>query len=149
MSLQIPVSLKSGHEAILAVLKHAMREPARTGEAARGVAQILDGHILREEKFALTPLGLLPALARGETPSELAAALKLTRQLRRELPQMLDEHRQIADALRRLASAAEAEGKPEYVALAEEMILHAHLEEDVLYPTALLIGKYAERVRDG
>jgi hypothetical protein len=32
------------------------------------------------------------------------------------------------------------------VALAEELILHAHLEEDVLYPAAMLVGEYADLV---
>jgi hypothetical protein len=59
---------------------------------------------------------------------------------------MVDEHRQIAELLRLLASAAAAEGKHEFVALAEELILHAHLEEDVLYPAAILVGKYASLV---
>jgi hypothetical protein len=147
MSLQVPESLKNGHEALRAALKSAMREPGRTGEAARGVAQILEGHLLREEKFALRPLGLLQAIGRGETPAELAEAAKLAHELRRQMPQMIDEHRQIAEALRALAQAAESEGKPEYVALAQEMIEHAHVEEDVLYPAAQLVGRYADLVR--
>ena len=146
MSIQVPVSLKNGHDAIRATLKRAMREPGRIGEAARGVAEILDGHILREEKFALAPLGLLGALARGEMPAELAEAEHLTQRLKSELPQMMEEHRRISAALRRLASDAEAEGKSEYVALAQEMIVHAHVEEDVLYPAALLVGECARRI---
>jgi len=149
MSLQVPVSLKSGHEAIEARLRRAMSEPGPTGEAARRVARILDGHHMREEKFALRPLGLLRELARGETPSELAQAAELVRGLKREMPQMIDEHRQIAEALRALAQEAQAENKPEYVALAEEMVIHAHLEEDILYPAALLVGEYAALVRGG
>ena len=149
MALQVPVSLKSGHEAIHAGLKRASAEPGPLGEAARKVAQIMSGHMMREEKFALRPLGLLTALARGETPADLAEAVKLTQALRLEMPQMLDEHRQIAQALHALAGNAEAAGKPEYVALAEEMLVHAHLEEDVLYPAAALVGKYAALVRGG
>ncbi len=149
MTLQVPVSLKSGHDAIHTALRRGMREPGRTGEVARLVAQVMDGHMMREEKFALRPLGLLKALARGETPADLADAAVLAEGLRRELPQMIDEHRQIAELLRLLAKEAEAEGKAEYVELAEEMIQHAHVEEDVLYPAALLIGRYAERVRVG
>jgi len=147
MDLQVPVSLKSGHEALYAGLKRAMREPGRTGDAARRVAQVLDGHMMREEKFALRPLGLLKALGRGETPAELADAAHLVEGLKREMPQMIDEHRQISELLRLLAREAESEGLPDYVALAEEMITHAHVEEDVLYPAALLIGEYAKRVR--
>jgi hypothetical protein len=89
----------------------------------------------------------LKALARGETPAELAEMVKLAQALRIEMPQMIDEHRQIAEALHLLASNAEAAGKPDYVALAEEMLLHAHIEEDVLYPAAVLIGKYAALIR--
>jgi hypothetical protein len=149
MSLQVPLSLQSGHDALRATLKRAMREPGRSGEAARAVAQVLDGHMLREEKFALRPLGLLKELARGEPPAELADAAQLVQSLKREMPQMMDEHRQIAELLRILAKEAQAEGKPEYVAFAEELLVHAHIEEDVLYPAALLVGKYAAFVRGG
>jgi len=147
MGMQVPDSLKSGHEAIHAALKRASAEPGALGETARGIARIMSGHVMREEKFALRPLGLLKALARGETPAELAEVAKLAQGFRLELPQMIDEHRQIADALHKLASSAEAAGKPEYVELAEEMLMHAHLEEDVLYPAATLVGKYAALLR--
>lgn len=147
MALQVPDSLKNGHDAIRAALKRAMREPGRTGEVARHVARVMDGHMMREEKFALRPLGLLKELGRGETPADLGEAAAVVESLRREMPQMLDEHRQIAELLRLLASEAEAEGKAEYVELAEDMIVHAHIEEDVLYPAALLVGEYARKVR--
>ena len=147
MGMQVPVSLKSGHEAIHAALKRASAEPGALGETARSIARIMSGHIMREEKFALRPLGLLKALSRGETPAELAEVAKLAQAFRLELPQMIDEHRQIAEALHLLASNAEAAGKPEYVALAEDMLMHAHIEEDVLYPAAMLIGKYAALLR--
>jgi hypothetical protein len=147
MGMQVPESLKSGHEAIHAALMRAAGEPGPLGENARTVARILSGHMLREEKFALRPLGLLKALARGETPGELGEVIKLVQALRFEMPQMLDEHRQVAQALRLLAGNAEAAGKPEYVALAEEIMVHAHLEEDVLYPAAMLVGRCAALLR--
>src|SRR6185295_5660500 len=106
-----------------------------------------DGHMLREEKFALRPLGLLKELGRGEMPPDLAEAARMAQGLKSEMAQMVNEHRQIAELLRELARQAEAEGKPDYVELAEDMILHAQMEEDVLYPAALLIGEYAARLR--
>ena len=147
MGMQVPDCLKSEHESIHAALKRATAEPGALGETARTIARIMSGHIMREEKFALRPLGLLKALSRGETPAELAEVAKLAQAFRLELPQMIDEHRQIAEALHLLASNAEAAGKPEYVALAEDMLKHAHVEEDVLYPAAMLIGKYAALLR--
>jgi len=147
MALHVPISLKSEHESLLARMRRAMREDDATGEAARRVMQVMDGHMMREEKFALRPLGLLRALGRGETPSEVAEAARLIEQLREQMPQMIDEHRQIAELLREFARAAEAAGKAEYVTLAEELIQHAHVEEDVLYPAALLVGRVAGFVR--
>jgi len=147
MSLQIPASLLNDHEVIRATLKRAMREPGATGESARRVMQILEGHMMREEKFAFPPLGLLPALARGERPAALADALDRVKGLRRQIAQMKDEHRQISDALRRLAQDAQGEGKSDYVALAEDMLKHQHLEEEVIYPAAMLVGELAGRIR--
>ena len=147
MALQIPDSLKNAHEALHGGLKRAMREPGHTGEIARRIMQIMDGHMLREEKFALRPLGLLKALGRGETPPDLAEAVRMVEGLKHEMPQMVAEHRQIGELLRQFAKAAEAEGKPDYVAVAEDLIVHAQLEEDVLYPAAMLVGAYAALLR--
>ena len=147
--LKVPNSLKSGHEALYAGLRRAMREPGPTGEAAQKLMQVMDGHMMREEKFALRPLGLLKALASGETPADLAEAVAIVEGLKREMPQMIDEHRQISELLRLFAREAEAAGKPEYVQLAEDLVVHAQIEEDVLYPAAMLVGAYAALVRKG
>jgi hypothetical protein len=147
MPLQVPGSLKNAHDALHVTLKRAMREPGHIGETARKIMQIMDGHMMREEKFALRPLGLLMELGRGGKPSGLAEAGRLVQGLKREMAQMVNEHRQIAELLRQLATEAGAQLKPEYVELAEDMILHAQMEEDVLYPAALLVGEYAALVR--
>jgi hypothetical protein len=134
--------LKSEHEALRATLKRAMRESGKTGELARELAALADGHFLLEEKFALPLLALLPDLAVGESKARVAAMVKIAAGLRAQLPQMREEHRQMAQILRELSRAAEAEGHPDYVAFAEDMILHAHEEEEILYPAALVAGDY-------
>ena len=55
---------------------------------------------------------------------------------------MLMEHKSIVAALNHLADVAKQENKPEYVEFAEKLILHAQTEEEVSYPTAILIGEY-------
>ena len=146
MSLQIPASLLNDHEAIRATLRRAIREPGATGEAARQLKLFLDGHMMREEKFAFRPLSLLPALARGEAPPTLPDALRLVDGLAKEIEQMRTEHALIAGALRRLAKDAQGEGKTEYVGLAEELLKHQHLEEEIIYPAALAVGELARRI---
>ncbi len=69
----------------------------------------------------------------------------MTRRLEADLPQMLAEHKAIVAALDVLKNAAQNEGQSQYVRFAEKLVLHARTEEEVLYPAAILIGKFLER----
>jgi len=142
MDFKIPGPLKAEHEELHAELVKTMKMPGRVGEAARTVATFLHQHFVHEEEYALPPLGLLPALADGKVTPDMRQVLTLTDKLKAELRQMLSEHQAIVGALRKLIAAAEAEGKPEVTHFAERLILHARTEEEVLYPTAILIGEY-------
>jgi hypothetical protein len=62
---------------------------------------------------------------------------------------MLAEHRDIVAALEALVDAAKAENKPDYVHFAEKLMAHARTEEEVSYPTALLIGRYLKTALPG
>ncbi|MBI4196003.1 MAG: hypothetical protein HY526_13100 [Betaproteobacteria bacterium] len=142
MEFEIPKSLKSEHEDLHSTLVRATKEPGLTGAAARAVAALLHSHFVKEEQFALPPLGLLAPLSRGEWKPEMRGVLDLTERLKAELPQMLAEHRAIVTALDKLKDAARAEGRSEYAEFAEKLKLHAQTEEEVSYPTAILIGEY-------
>jgi hemerythrin-like domain-containing protein len=97
---------------------------------------------LKEEEYALPPLGLLPVLAEGRTSPEMKAAVEMTDRLKAELSHMLDEHKQIVTALEALTAAANSEGKEEHARFAEKLKQHARTEEVVLYPASILIGEY-------
>lgn len=144
MEFKIPQPLKDEHEALHSTLVRATRAPGATGEAARAVAAVLHPHFVKEEQFALPPLGLLAPLARGEWTPGMRDVLDLTEKLKAELPQMLSEHHDIVAALDRLVEAARAEGQAEYVKFAEDLKLHALTEEEVSYPTAIVIGEYVK-----
>lgn len=142
MKLEIPATLKAEHEELHNELVRATKAGGRTGEAAKAVAKVMHPHFVKEEEYALPPLGLLSALAKGKLEPGMAEVLKLTDKLEAELPQMLAEHKEIVTALQRLAEAAKAEDKPEYALFAEKLMAHALAEEQISYPTALLIGRY-------
>jgi hypothetical protein len=142
MKFQIPQPMVEEHEELHTNLKKAILAGGKVGEAAKVVADILHPHFEREEKFALPPLGLLAALAKGEIKPEMAEVFKMTDVLKAELPSMLEEHQAIIAALENLKAAAKEEKKPEVLHFAEKLVLHAQTEEQVSYPTALLIGEY-------
>ena len=144
MTITIPAPLRAEHEALHRRLQEAAREPGAVGETAREVARLLHPHFVREEEFALPPLGLLARVARGGVTGDMAEVLPMARRLEAELPAMLAEHRAIVAALERLVAAARAEGKPRYERFAEALIAHALTEEEILYPAAILLGRAVE-----
>ena len=115
MEFKTPTALHTEHEELHKMLKHATELPGKTGEAAKVVAKVLHPHFIKEEEYALPPLGLLPMLA---------------------------EHKQIEEALQELLKVSKTENHPEATLFAEQLIEHAKMEEVVSYPTAILIGEY-------
>lgn len=139
-SIGIPASMQQEHHDIHAALASATEAPGRVGEAARELARLLEPHFARENQIALPPLGLLRPLASGEFDPSMADVLPMTDALRRELPQMLREHAEIAAAAQRLERIAGEERNLEVQRLARALQAHARSEEELLYPAAILVG---------
>jgi hypothetical protein len=142
--MKAPPSLRREHEELHADLAHAGKMPGLLGETAREVARIMHPHFLREDEYAMPPLSLLPRLARGQVTPDMAEVLPLVARLKQETPLMIEEHRAIMGAVRAFALAAESDGDEKCIRLAAELTVHAQLEEEVLYPTALLVGDYVK-----
>ena len=142
MEFKVPHAMKVEHDELHADLTKAIQSGGKTGAAAKEVAEALHAHFESEEKYALPPLGLLPALADGRITPEMAQVFKMTDMLKAELPRMLDEHQAIIAALKKMIEAAKQEKKMEHITFAEKLMLHAQNEEEVSYPTAILIGEY-------
>jgi hypothetical protein len=134
----VPQPLKAEHDELHAELVRATRAGGRSGDAARAVAGVLRPPFVKEEDYALPPLGLLARVARGELSGAEAAAVAMARRLNEELPRMLDEHGRIVAALDALAEAARAEGHAEHARFGEKLVLHTRTEEEVLYPATIL-----------
>jgi hypothetical protein len=140
----IPKSMTAEHEELHSELARLTQAGGLTGDAAKSVAELLDHHFAKENEYALPPLALLGPLSQGKFECSMTAVLKMTDKLEAEMPTMLAEHKDIADALKRLKEAATAENKPAGVEFAEHLAAHAQTEEDITYPTALLIGLYVK-----
>ena len=141
MHFRIPSPLKTEHEELHEELANATRLPGPVGDAARGVAKALHEHFQKEEEFALPPLGLLVAIAEDKILPEMSEVLRMTDRMKAEYGQMVKEHEAIVSELHKLIEAAKKEGMAEYARLAERIIIHAKMEEDVLYPAAILVGE--------
>jgi len=142
--LHIPKSMQVEHEALHLDLAELTKAGGRTGEAAQKVAKVLDHHFQKENEYALPPLGLLVPLSEGKFDCGMTAVLAMTDKLQADMPTMLAEHKDIEAALSELRNAATSENKVEGVRFADELAAHAQTEEQVTYPTAILIGLYVK-----
>jgi hypothetical protein len=141
---QTPQSIAAEHRELHEVLAGATREPGELGAAARGLETALAPHFKREEEIATPPLGLLGALAHAPATSEMRAVLPMTDALEAELPRMLEEHEGIKAAAAKFRAAAVAAKRDDYVRFADALAAHARQEEEILYPAAILVGRYVK-----
>lgn len=145
MKLEIPLPLRQEHEELHERLRSATQAGGEVGDAAKALARLMHPHFVKEDEFALPALGLLSTLAQGEVTPDMADVLKLTDRLAAELPTMLAEHKTIVGALERLAAAASRAGRDDIVEFAHALTLHAQTEEQVMYPAALLVGRFVRQ----
>lgn len=145
MTHPIPQPLQQEHEALHAELRNATQAGGLVGDAARALAKLMHPHFVKEDEFALPPLALLQPLAQGAVTAEMADVLELTDRLATELPTMLAEHKTIVAALERLVDEAKRAERTDIVQFAHKLMLHAQTEELVMYPAALLVGRFVRQ----
>lgn len=142
MRIAIPPSLVLEHAELHDFLVVAEQEPGAVGEEMRRVARLLEPHMRKEEAFAMPPLGLLARLARGECHADMLSVLAHTDWLRNNLAILLSEHHVIRAAVERFLGVARAAGRPDCLHFAEKLLHHLRLEEEVMYPAAIVLGEY-------
>ena len=93
-----------------------VRKPARRRKPLPKFSII---HFVKEEEFALPPIGLLSLLARGRVDKRMLGVVAMTDRLKAELGEMLREHKAVVAALKKLVAAAKKEKLPEHARFAE------------------------------
>ena len=142
MKTTVPKSLVEEHHEIQRELSRAVEAGGRTGEAARALSRILLPHMDREDCLVHPALAILEGLARRTENPDPAAVLRHHERLKEALPDLLRDHGFIVGALEALETAAQAEHQSAIADLSRRLIHHARLEEEVLYPAAILAGDY-------
>jgi hypothetical protein len=142
MRIRIPPSLVLEHAELHDFLIVAQNESGALGEEMRRVARLLEPHMRKEEAFAMPPLGLLARLARGECHADMLDVLAHTDWLRNNLPILLSEHQVIRTAAELFLRAARDAGRSDCFQFAEKLMHHLRLEEEIMYPAAIVLGEY-------
>lgn len=149
MSPKIPKAIQHGHESLCSELEDVIDQGGRVGEKGKSLKDTMNFHFRREEEYALPPLGLLLALSEGSWEIDAKEAIKMADSLKADWCEMAKEHADIAKVMRELKQIAEEENNFVAKQFVKSLTLHMELEDQVLYPTTILIGNYLKNISKG
>jgi hypothetical protein len=147
--LTIPTALEQQRKRLAFQMARAAGERGAIGATAKEAERLWQLHATSEDQFALPPLGALSLLSHGFVWPEMRPAIGMARALRSQLPDMLEQHAEIVEALRAVEDAAERAGRLDIAALAVEGQQLAAIEAEVLYPAAIVTGQVLGSELDG
>jgi len=143
-NLVVPDALMRGHDEMRAELVQATMEGGRIAKAAKRVAQLCLPHFEHEEKHVFPVLALLPYLERGILLAEMVDVMPLISNFRAKHDAIADHHQLILAATEELLQVANKEKTREFTEFAYNLRVHEKLEDEVIYPTVVMIGKYLQ-----
>lgn len=139
---EVPVSIMKEHKNLLDQVQSFTLFQDSTGKVAIKLLELMQHHFQEEENYVLPPLGVLPTLANGEMPETSQDIIILTEKFRSQFDHTSAEHQLIKAFVDEMVQAARTEGHSEVLEFEKEIGKHAAIEDEVLFPTALLIGEY-------
>jgi hypothetical protein len=142
--LNVPNALLRGHDEARTVFVRATMEGGRIAKAARRVAQLCLSHFEHEENSVFPVLALLPYLQQGNLRPEMMTVMPLIAAFRAKHAAVDDHHQLIVSAIEALQQAAHKEKSREFAQLAYNLKVHERIEDEVIFPTVVLIGKYLQ-----
>lgn len=144
MPLTAPVSIQKEHEELHLEMAEIRHLGGKTAQALERLVDTMADHFVFEEEVAMPPLALLSDLTHTKENNQTKhkQAIKLSDKLVAHYDGMLSAHRKICKAAQDLAEVGMAEKHPTVVSFAEKLQNHARMEEEVLYPASILVGKY-------
>jgi len=102
----------------------------------------LHHYFVKEEEYAIQPLVFLRLLTTDEFSSSMKDIMLMIKKLMNNVPEMVDEHKQLTTALNDFTKIARKNNNNYVEKFTQKLIIHAQNEEEILYPTALLVGEY-------
>ena len=142
--LTSPRSLDEEHDELINSLRESAKEKTETGKAVAELMDVLEPHFEKEQKIVMPLLGSVSDLVSGEKVSNLNEIATAQIPLLKQYQSMFEEHAIVRKLILKAEKAATREEKADVIDLLEGLAHHARIEEEVLYPCALLAGTVAK-----
>ena len=137
---EIPEALALDYEALRAGLNRAATQPGSIGEAAKRVAQLCRTHFAKEEEHVSYAFGLLHDLESNDVRPNTAAVAPMIAQFSAQHLALRGHHQSIHLAIEELLQEARIADNKEVAELVYNLRDHEKIENEVVYPTMLLIN---------
>jgi hypothetical protein len=142
-ALQVPQSIRLQHEQIISRLDHfSASKDQELAAAAKKAAAFLKEHYAKEEQFVLAPLGLLPAIAKGQISKDMEPAIAMADRTKSALLDFENDHLKITSLMNDLVAVGKKKKDEDLVRLATRVAAQSLNDIEVNQPTAILIGEY-------
>lgn len=139
---EVPASIKKEHEYFLGKIHKMTLFNDSAGQIAIKLNELLQHHFKEEEDFVLPPLGLLSSLANGILPEQSKEIILLSEKLKSESSHIHAEHQMVRIFLNDLKEFSSSENLPEIIEFENELLKHANTEEEIFFPSAIVVGEY-------
>ena len=143
-TLTVPKALQRGHDEARAELVRASLEGGRIAKAGKRLAELCLPHFEHEEETVFPVLALLPYLEQGNLRPEMLDVMPRIYKFRAKHDAINDHHQLIVSAIENLLKAAQKEKNREVAEFAYNLRVHERIEDEVIYPAVVLIGKYLQ-----
>lgn len=138
----VPSSLKKTHTALLNQLHQFTLVKDSSTKVALKLEELMLHHFMEEEDYILPPLGILPALASGQVPTQTKEIIALSEKAKSQMNHMSAEHQLIITYIEELKQASKEENRPAIIAFEKDVSKHAVSEEEVYFPASILAGEF-------
>lgn len=142
LALTVPDALLRAHDEVRGELVRASLEDGPIAIATKRLAPLCLSHFEYEEKTVFPVLALLPYLEQGDLRPEMMDVLQLIGDFHANRDALRREHQLMVSAIEELRRAAHNEKNREYAEFAYCLRAHERIEEEVIFPAVVLIGKY-------
>jgi hypothetical protein len=142
--LNVPDALRRGHDDARAEFVRATMEGGRIAKAGKRLAHLCLPHFEHEEKGVFPVLALLPHLAQENLRPEMMDVMPLITAFRAKHHAINEHHQSILAAIEELQQIAHKQGNREIAEFTYNLRVHERIEDEVIYPTVILIGNYLQ-----
>ena len=140
--------IENEHLELLESIRYASKEATEAGNLYSQILSLFEKHMDKERKTVFPLLGYLSDRLLSKSMIDKSKLIEARDAFENEYEHMLEEHLAISSLLQKVIENGIRRKATDSVELAEKLLHHVELEEEMLYPAAFASGDLIEWERE-